>query len=119
MRHISIFQSWRRWAQRLLMVGLVSMLGIAGVMAIAIHPSAAQVPLDSKEVVGQTKDELTGRTKDQPLNAEERLDRAYSISEGAGLREEKRQAEGKFNPREDNESLVEKAKDVLDTLTGK
>jgi len=115
----SMFQSWRRLAQRLLVIGLISILSMASVMAIAVQPSAAQIPLNSQKAVGQTKGELTGRTKNQPLNAEERLDRAYSISEEAGLREETRQAEGKFDPREDNESLLEKAKDALDNLTGK
>lgn len=104
--------------RRLVVVGLVSMLSLISVMAIAVQPSRAAVPFNSQEAHGQTKEQLTGRSQGQPLSAEERLDRAYNISESAGLREEKRQAEGKFDPREDNESLLEKAKDAVQRVTG-
>lgn len=110
----------RYWqlGRRFLMVGLVSVLSFVSVMAIAVPPSYAEVPLNSQEAHGQTKEQLTGRSPGEPLSAEERLDRAYDISESAGLREEKRQAEGKFDPREDNESLLEKAKDAVERVTG-
>ncbi|MGF1496981.1 MAG: hypothetical protein ACFB8W_09190 [Elainellaceae cyanobacterium] len=109
---------WRRLGQQLLTICLSALLSLVSVMAIAVPPSLAQIPLNTQKVEGQTKGEVTGRLKNEPLSPEERLDRAYDISEGAGLLEEKRQAEGKFDPKEDNESLVEKAKDALDDLTG-
>lgn len=118
MMHTALDQV-RRLAQRLVVVCLVSLLSFAGTCAIAIAPSYAQVPFDSQEAHGQTKAELTNRPKDAPLTPEERLDRAYSTSEAAGLREEKRQAEGKFDPKDDNESLVEKAKDAVDRVLQK
>ncbi|MGF1458509.1 MAG: hypothetical protein ACFBSG_05730 [Leptolyngbyaceae cyanobacterium] len=117
MIHFS-FNRLAHWVRRSLVVGFVTLLSLTSVLAIAVPPSAAQVPFNSQEAHGQTLRELTGRSKDAPLTPEERLDRAYSISEAAGLREEKRQAEGKFDPKEDNESLVEKAKDAVQELTG-
>lgn len=102
---------------RLLALALVGVLSLTGGWAIATPPSYAQIPLESQKAIGQTKGELTGREKGEPLSAEEKLDRAYSISEEAGLREEQRQAEGKDDPREGNESLAEKVKDVLDSIT--
>lgn len=109
----AVFHRVALWAKSALIVGLAAVLSLASVMAIAVAPSYAGVPFDSKEAHGQTKAQLTQRAKDAPLTAEERLDRAYSTSEAAGLREEKRQAEGKFDPKEDNESLVEKATDIF------
>jgi hypothetical protein len=105
-------------ARRWLVVGLISMLSLVSVMTVAIQPSHAQIPMNSKEAHGQTKEQLTGRAKGEPLSPEERLDRAYSISEAAGMREEKRQAEGKFNPREENESVVEKLTDAISNVKG-
>jgi hypothetical protein len=114
-RFISRFYQLGR---RLLVVSIVCVLSLVSVMAIAVQPSRADVPFNSKDAYGQTKEQLTGREKGQPLSAEERLDRAYDISESAGMREEKRQAEGKFDPSEDNESLLEKAKDAVQRVTG-
>ena len=102
-----------RWAKSALVVVLATVLSLASVIAIAVPPSYAAIPFNSKEAHGQTEAQLNKRAKDSPLTPEERLDRAYSTSEAAGLREEKRQAEGKFDPKEDNESLVEKAADLL------
>jgi len=109
----AVFHRFTFWAKPALVMVLAAVLSLASVMAIAVAPSYAEVPFDSKEAHGQTKAQLTQRAKDAPLTAEERLDRAYSTSEAAGLREEKRQAEGKFDPQEDNESLVEKATDIF------
>ncbi len=100
------------------MMLLIGILSLTGALTIAVQPSQAQVPFNSKEAHGQTKQQLTGRAQGEPLSAEERLDRAYDISESAGMREEKRQAEGKFNPKEDNESVVEKAADAVKRVTG-
>jgi hypothetical protein len=115
MKVLSLFRRYRL-GRRLLNGALVGLLTLTGFLTIAVQPSQAQVPFNSKEAHGQTKQELTGRAKGEPLSAEERIDRAYDISESAGMREEKRQAEGKFDPKEDNESLVEKTKDAI---TGK
>jgi hypothetical protein len=104
--------------RRLLTFALIGFLTLTGLLTIAVQPSQAQVPFNSKEAHGQTKEQLTGRQKGEPLSAEERLDRAYDISESAGMREEKRQAEGKFDPKEDNESLVEKATETVKRVTG-
>lgn len=109
----AVFSRFVRWAKSALIVALAAALSLSSVMAIAVAPSDAAVPFDSQEAHGQTKAQLTKRAKDSPLTSEERLDRAYSTSEAAGLREEKRQAEGKFDPKEDNESLVEKATELL------
>ncbi|WP_272066174.1 hypothetical protein [Oscillatoria sp. CS-180] len=108
-----------RSLQRLFTVCLVGILSLVSAMAIAVAPSYAQVPFDSQEAHGQTLEDLTGRPKGAPLSDEERLDRAYTISEAAGLREEKRQAEGKVDPKEGNRSLVEKAKDAVEDVIGK
>lgn len=116
--HFNLFTRCWQIGRRFLLVSLASVLSLASVMAIAVQPSYAEVPLNSKEAHGQTKQELTRRSQGDPLSAEERLDRAYDISESAGMREEKRQAEGKFDPREDNESLLEKAKDAVERVTG-
>ncbi|PSR19417.1 hypothetical protein C8255_02070 [filamentous cyanobacterium CCP3] len=107
-----------RLGRRLLMLGLACLLSLFSFLTVAVQPSLAQIPFDSKEAHGQTKDELTGRTQGQPLSAEDRLNRAYDLSEATGLREEMRQAEGKFDPEEDNESLVEKATDAVKRVTG-
>jgi hypothetical protein len=107
-----------RMGQRLLMIGLACLLSLTSVLTIAVQPSLAQIPFDSKEAHGQTKEQLTGRAQGEPLSAEERLDRAYNMSEATGIREEMRQAEGKFDPEEDNESLVEKATDAVKRVTG-
>jgi hypothetical protein len=107
-----------RLGRPLLVAGLACFLSLTTVMTIAVPPSQAQIPFDSKEAHGQTKEQLTGRAKGQPLSPEERLDRAYDISESAGMREEQRQAEGKFDPKEDNESLAEKATDAVKRVTG-
>ena len=96
-----------RTCRRVLLVGLVSLLSWASVMAIAAPPSYAQIPLNEKEVFGQTKAEVTGREKGEPLTGEERLDRAYDLRVGVGLLEEKRQAEGKLEPSKDNKPPVE------------
>lgn len=109
-----LYQLLRRTA----VISLIALLSVVSVMAIAVPASQAQIPFDSKEVHGQTERELTNRAKDTVLTPEERLDRAYSTSEAAGMREEKRQAEGKFDPKTDNESLLEKAKDAVQDLTG-
>jgi len=109
----AVFHRVALWARSALVVALAVVLSLASVMAIAVSPSYAEVPFNSQEAHGQTKAQLTKRAKDSPLTPEERLDRAYSTSEAAGLREEQRQAEGKFDPKEDNESLVEKATDLL------
>lgn len=107
-----------RIGRRLLTLGFAIFLSLTSVLTVAVQPSLAQIPLNSQEAHGQTKDELTGRTQGEPLSAEERLDRAYDISESAGIREEIRQSEGKFDPAEDNESLVEKATDAVKRITG-
>lgn len=104
---------WQRLAQRCLTFCLVSLLSLVSVLTVAVQPSHAQIPLDSHKAEGQTKQELTGRAKDAPLSDEERLERAYSIRQSTGMREEKRQTEAKFNPRQENESLLEKAKNAL------
>ena len=104
--------------RRLMTMILVGVLSLTGALTVAVQPGWAQVPFNSKEAHGQTKEQLTGRAKGEPLSAEERLDRAYDISESAGMREEKRQAEGKFDPKEDNESVVEKAVDAVKQVTG-
>ena len=102
----------------MLAIALASVLALTSILTVAVQPSQAQVPFNSKAAHGQTKEQLTGRAKGEPLSAEERLDRAYDISESAGMREEQRQAEGKFDPKEDNESLVERATDALKQVTG-
>jgi len=109
----AVFHRFMHWAKSALVVALAAVISLGSVMAIAVAPSYAEVPFNSKEAHGQTEAQLNKRAKDSPITPEERLDRAYSISEAAGLREEKRQAEGKFDPKEDNESLVEKAADLL------
>ncbi|MGB3308308.1 MAG: hypothetical protein WBG32_14005 [Nodosilinea sp.] len=108
-----------RMGRRLLLIGLAGFLSLTSFLTIAVQPSQAQIPFDSQEAHGQTKEQLTGRVKGEPLSAEERLDRAYDISESAGIREEIRQSEGKFDPEEDNESLVEKVIDAVKRVTGK
>ena len=117
---MTLFAVFRRdrLGRRLLMIGLACVLSLFSVLTVAVQPSLAQIPLDSKEAHGQTKDELTGRTQGKPLDAEERLNRAYDMSEATGLREEMRQAEGKVDPTEDNESLVEKATDAVRRVAG-
>ena len=117
MKVLLLFRRFRL-GQRFLQVLLVGLLTLTGFLTIAVPPSQAQVPFNSKQAHGQTKQELTGRAKGEPLSAEERIDRAYDISESAGMREEQRQAEGKFNPKEDNESLVEKATEAVKKVTG-
>lgn len=117
MNVLPLFRRYRL-GQRFLKVALVGLLTLTGFLTIAVQPSQAQVPFNSKEAHGQTKQELTGRAKGEPLSAEVRIDRAYDISESAGMREEKRQTEGKFNPKEDNESLVEKATEAVKKVTG-
>lgn len=114
----AVLRRWLRIGRRLLIVLCISLLSLGSVMAIAVAPSRAEVPLNSQEAHGQTKKQLTGRAKGEALSTEERIDRAYDINEAAGLREEKRQAEGKFDPREDNESLFEKVKDAVDSIGG-
>ncbi|MBD1876409.1 hypothetical protein H6F75_23245 [Nodosilinea sp. FACHB-131] len=117
---MTLFSLFRcdRMGRRLLMVGLACFLSLTSFLTIAVQPSLAQIPFDSKEAHGQTKDQLTGRTEGKPLSAEERLNRAYDMSEATGIREEMRQAEGKVDPEEDNESLVEKATDAVKRATG-
>lgn len=108
----SFFHQLLLWVNRATGFFLALILIGGSLMAIAA-PSYAQIPFNSQEVHGQTVQQLTGRPKDAPLTPEERLDRAYSISEAAGLREEKRQAEGKFDPKADNKSLIEEVSDFF------
>lgn len=117
--HYNLFECYYQLNRRLLVIGLVSVMSLLSVITIAPQASLAAVPLNSKEAHGQTKQELTQRSKGEPLSAEERLDRAYEISEAAGMREERRQAEGKLDPKEENESLLEKAKDAINQVQGK
>jgi hypothetical protein len=117
MKFLSLSRCYRL-GKRLLALALLYFLSLTTVLTMAVQPVHAQIPFDSKEAHGQTKEQLTGRAKGDPLSAEERLDWAYDISESAGMREEKRQAEGKFDPKEDNESLVEKATDAVKRVKG-
>lgn len=112
------------FAKRILLFTLMSLLSLSGLFVFANQPALADKPLNS------------------PAKAEETIDRAYTLSEGTGLKEEARQeayeeatealndpkgldkiyeedlkAFKKENPGEN--ALVEGAKDLVDKVTGK
>lgn len=81
---------WQIFGKRLLMLGLISLISLGGTFALTAQPSYAQIPLNSKDSP-LTPKELTGRSKGTSLMAEEKVDRAYALREGAGMQEEKRE----------------------------
>jgi hypothetical protein len=110
------------FGKRILIFGLMSLLSLSGLFIFANQPAFA----------------------DKPLQAQEKIDRAYTMSEATGLREEDRQeaydeaieavsedpkeglekiyeedfkAYKKENP--DENGLLEGAKDLVDKVTGK
>jgi hypothetical protein len=112
------------FVKRVLIVGLMSLLSLSGLFIFANQPALADKPLN------------------RPSQAEEVIDRAYTMSEATGLREEDRQeayeeaaeaindpkgldkiydedlkAFRKENPGENG--LLEGAKDLVDKVTGK
>jgi hypothetical protein len=112
------------FAKRILLFTLMSLLSLSGLFVFASQPALADKPLNS------------------PSKAEETIDRAYTLSEGTGLKEEARQEAyeeatealndpkgldkiyeedlkefRKENPGEN--ALVEGAKDLVDKVTGK
>jgi precorrin-2 methylase len=113
--------------RRLLVVALVSLLSVAGIFSLTATASYAQIPLNSQDT-GLTKEELTGKPKDAPLSAEEKIERAYTFGEGAGMREEEKLnyedlAEEARNPRvlkkpQAEEGLLDKAKELIENVTG-
>lgn len=109
-------------SKRVLILLLVSFLSLASVFTLAPQPSYAQVPLNSKET-GQTPAELTGRPQGAPLTPEEKIDNAYTYRRATGMREEDKQAEnsGVLKSSEEatsNESLLDKARDLIENVTG-
>ncbi|MFW6296492.1 MAG: hypothetical protein ACOC04_04810 [Halothece sp.] len=115
----SLFAAFKQlFNKQLLIAALISILSFGTILTLIPQPSYAQIPINSKET-GLTKEELTGRSKDAPLPADEKINRAYDYSEGAGLREEKRQEKYETTkPEVENESLLEKAKDFVQDITG-
>ncbi len=112
------------FVKRVLIVGLMSLLSLSGLFIFANQPALADKPLN------------------RPSQAEEVIDRAYTMSEATGLREEDRQeayeeaaeaindpkgldkiydedlkAFRKENPGENG--LLEGAKELVDKVTGK
>jgi hypothetical protein len=112
----------KAFGKRILIFGLMSLLSLSGLFIFANQPAFA----------------------DKPLQAQEKIDRAYTMSEATGLREEDRQeaydeaieavsedpkeglekiyeedfkAYKKENP--DENGLLEGAKDLVDKVTGK
>jgi hypothetical protein len=109
-------------AKRLLIFGLISLLNLSGLFVFANQPALADVP--------------------SRRPSEEAIDRAYTMSEATGLREEARQeaydeaAEAINDPRgldkiynedlkafkqetsDENGGLLEGAKDLVDKITG-
>jgi hypothetical protein len=110
------------FGKRILIFGLMSLLSLSGLFIFVNQPALA----------------------DKPLQAQEKIDRAYTMSEATGLREEDRQeaydeaieeisedpkeglekiyeedfkAYKKENP--DENGLLEGAKDLVDKVTGK
>ena len=61
------------FAKRILLFTLMSLLSLSGLFVFANQPALADKPLNS------------------PSKAEETIDRAYTLSEGTGLKEEARQ----------------------------
>lgn len=112
------------FAKRILVLGLMSLLSLSGLFVFANQPAWADKPLN------------------RPSQSEAAIDRAYTLSEGTGLKEEDRQEAyeeatealndpkgldkiyeedlkefKKENP--DQTGLVEGAKKVVDKVTGK
>lgn len=115
------------FVKRVLVLALVGLLSVISIFSLTVTASYAQVPLNSQDT-GLTKEELTGKPKDAPLSAEEKIERAYTLGEGAGMREEAKLDQEKLanearNPRvlqntEQKEGLVEKAKELIENVTG-
>lgn len=112
------------FAKRILVLGLMSLLSLSGLFVFANQPAWADKPLN------------------RPSQSEAAIDRAYTLSEGTGLKEEDRQEAyeeatealndpkgldkiyeedlKEFKKENPNQTgLVEGAKKVVDKVTGK
>jgi hypothetical protein len=115
-----------KFVQQAVAITLVALLSVISLFSLSATASYAQIPLDSKET-GLTKEELTQQPKNAPLSAEEKIDRAYTLREGVGIQEEEKieeeLADQARNPRvlknaEEEPGLVEKAKELIENVTG-
>lgn len=115
-----------KFVRRTLILATVTLLGVVSLFSFSATASYAQIPLNSK-ATGLTKEELTQQQKDAPLSAEEKVERAYTLSESAGMREEEKlkqeQLDEVTNPQvldntQAEEGLIKKAKELIEDVTG-
>lgn len=116
----SLTSLWHTISKRVLILLLVSFLSLASVFTLAPQPSYAQIPMNSKET-GETPAKLTGSS--QGYTSEEKIDNAYTYRRATGMREEDKQANnsGALKSSEEatsNDSLLDKARDLLENVTG-
>ncbi|MEC4896051.1 MAG: hypothetical protein SAL07_08375 [Oscillatoria sp. PMC 1051.18] len=121
----------QKLAKRLLFLALTCLLSLGGIFLATSQPSYAQIQPPPPPANPQTT----------PLTPEDKIDRAYTFREGAGIQEEMRQKsyeeeleagtgtkaveklyeENLKEYKESNpgEGLVEKTKDAIENITGK
>lgn len=122
-----ILQAIGQLSKRLLIVVLMGMLSVSSVFVFANQPALA--------------DKLTDKPLNRPSQSEAVLDRAYTLSEGTGLKEESRQeayeeaAQAINDPKgldkiyeedlkaykeeQPDQGVVESAKEFIQDITGK